>query len=77
MSAICDGDPLACIEFVVLGIGEFLKDWTTMAMLAALLLLLLRLRADRARAREADYARQLSVYADRRDMAVHSRPSEE
>lgn len=77
MSVLCGGDPLACIEFVILGLGEFLKDWTTMAMLAALLLLLLRLRADRARAREADYAQQLAVYAERRDVAAHSRLPEE
>ena len=70
MSAFCGGDPLACIEFVILGIGEFLKDWTTMAMLAVLLILLLRLRADRVRAREAEYEKRLSGYAERRDGAV-------
>ena len=66
MVAPCGGDPLVCIEFVVLGIGEFLKDWTTMGMLALLLVLLLRFRADRAKAREDAYARQLGVYDDRR-----------
>lgn len=75
--AICGGDPAACIEFVILGIGEFLKDWTTMAMLAALLVLLLRLRADRVRAGEADYARRLAAYTDRRDVVAQSDLPEE
>ena len=70
MSVLCGGDPLACIEFLILGIGEFLKDWTTMAMLAVLLILLLRLRADGVRAREAEYEKRLSGYAERRDGAV-------
>ena len=67
MAALCVGDPLACIEFVVLGIGAFLKDWTTMAMLAVLLVLLLRVRADGARAREAEYAKRLGAYAEKRE----------
>ncbi len=66
MVAPCGGDPLVCIEFVVLGIGEFLKDWTTLGMLALLLGLLLRFRADRAKAREDAYGRQLAAYDDRR-----------
>lgn len=66
MVAPCGGDPLVCIEFVVLGIGEFLKDWTTLGMLALLLGLLLRFRADRAKAREDAYGRQLGAYDDRR-----------
>lgn len=77
MAAICGGDPLACIEFVVLVIGEFLKDWTTMAMLAALLVLLLRLHVDRARAREAEYAQRLSGYADRRDGVPQADPTQD
>ena len=64
--AACGGDPLVCIEFVVLGIGEFLKDWTTLGMLAVLLVLLLRFRADRAKACEDAYARQLAAYDDKR-----------
>ena len=64
--AACGGDPLVCIEFVVLGIGEFLKDWTTLAMLALLLGLLLKLLADREQARDEDYARRLGAYADKR-----------
>ena len=52
MTTPCSGDPLVCIEFVVLGIGEFLKDWTTLAMLALLLGLLFKLRVDRRRARD-------------------------
>lgn len=66
MAAPCGGDPLVCIELVVLGIGNFLKDGTTMAMLALLLVLLLRYRADRAKAREADYARHLAEYDEKR-----------
>ena len=62
----CSGDPLICIEFVVLVIGEFLKDWTTLAMLAALLGLLLTWRSNRRKAAEADYAKKLGAYDDRR-----------
>lgn len=64
MAGLCRDDPLVCIEFVVVGIGEFLKDWTTMAMFALLLALLLKLRADRQRAKEQAYAAQLVVYEE-------------
>ena len=66
MATPCGGDPLECIEFLALVVTEFLKDWTTLAMLALLLGLLLRLRADRQRARDEDYARRLGAYADKR-----------
>lgn len=72
MVAPCGGDPLVCIEFVVLGIGEFLKDWTTLGMLALLLGLLLRLRANRAKAREEAYARQLAAYDDSRSRQMET-----
>ncbi|MBK9021807.1 MAG: hypothetical protein IPL72_18205 [Sulfuritalea sp.] len=70
MAAPCGGDPLVCIEFVILGIGEFLKDWTTMGMLAILLGLLLRYRADRAKAREDAYGRHLADFDTRRSQAA-------
>lgn len=73
MAAPCGGDPMACIEFVVLGIGAFLKDWTTMAMLAILLVLLLLLRSDRAKARETDYAKRLAAYDDKRSLDTQGR----
>jgi len=66
MAAPCGGDPLICIEFVVMVIGEFLKDWTTIAMLLLLLGLLLRERADRQRARDTAYAEQLAAYDEKR-----------
>ena len=66
MAALCGGDPLVCIEFIVLGIGEFLKDWTTMGMLTILLGLLLRFRADQAKAREDASGRHLAAYDNRR-----------
>ena len=66
MAAPCGGDPLVCIDFVALFIAEFLKDWTTLVMLLLLLGLLLRLRADRQKARELDYARKLSAYEEKR-----------
>ncbi|MDP2826242.1 MAG: hypothetical protein Q8O52_26580 [Sulfuritalea sp.] len=66
MAAECGSDPLLCIEFAVLAIGEFLKDWTTVAMLAVVLGLLLRLRADKQKARDDAYAEQLGAYEDRR-----------
>lgn len=65
MAGPCSGDPVACIDFVILFIAEFLKDWTTLAMLAILLGLLLRLRADRRKAREEVFARQVEAYAAR------------
>jgi hypothetical protein len=67
MASPCGGDPVVCIEFAIIFIGEFLKDWTTMAMLAVLLGLLFRLRADQRRAREEAYAGELAAYADRRE----------
>ena len=67
MTTPCSGDPLVCIEFVVLGIGEFLKDWTTIAMLVLLLGLLVKLRADRQRARDEAYARRLAAYDEKRN----------
>ena len=70
MPAVCGGDALVCIEFVVLGIGEFLKDWTTIGILALLLGLLFKERADRQEAREKDYARQLGAFADKRSEEV-------
>jgi len=54
----------------VLFIGEFLKDWTTLAMLAILLGLLLQWRADRRKAAEAAYARRLKAYDDKRSEEV-------
>jgi hypothetical protein len=66
MATPCGGDPLVCIEFVVLGIGEFLSDWTTLAMLALLLGLLLKLRADRQRMRDEAYGRRLAAYDEMR-----------
>ena len=66
MAAPCGGDPLVCIELVVLAVGEFLKDWTTMAMLALLLGLLLRVRADRQKARDESYASRLEAYDEKR-----------
>ena len=73
MTAPCGGDPLVCIEFVVWAIGEFLKDWTTLVMLAALLGLLLRLRADRQAARERAYAEQLDAYERKRSQEAQAR----
>ena len=66
MTATCGGDALICIEFVVLGIGEFVSDWTTLVMLALLLGLLLKLRADRQTTRETGYARRLAAYDEQR-----------
>lgn len=66
MSTTCNADPVACIDFVALFVGEFLKDWTTLAMLATLLILLLRKRAEQERAREEEYARQLLAHVERK-----------
>ena len=66
MAALCGGDPLVCIDFVVLFIGEYLREWTTLAMLLLLLGLLLQLRADRQKAAEDAYGRQLEACDDKR-----------
>jgi len=73
MAPVCGGDALVCIEFAVLALGEFLKDWTTMVMLLLLLGLFLKLRADRRKAREAVYARQLEAYDDKRNQETRGR----
>lgn len=59
MAPGCGDDPVVCIDAVALFIGEFLKDGTTLAMLAVLFVLLLRLRADQKKAKSAEYARQM------------------
>lgn len=66
MNNTCRDDPVVCIDAVALFIGEFLKDWTTMGMLAILLALLLKLRADQRKQREQAYAQQLAAYDERR-----------
>jgi hypothetical protein len=66
MASPCGGDPLACIDFVFLLIGEFLKDWTTMGMMALLLGLLLKMRIDQNKARDLAYHRQMESYDDKR-----------
>jgi hypothetical protein len=66
MVPTCANDPVVCIDFVILFIGEFLKDWTTMAMLAFLLVLLFCLRGEQRKARELDYAKQMEAYDDKR-----------
>lgn len=73
MATLCGGDPLVCIELVAWGIGEFLKDWTTMAMLAILLGLLLKVKADRQKAREDEYARKLEAYEEQRNKQPQAR----
>ena len=73
MAAPCGGDPLVCIEFAITGIGEFLKDWTTLAMLGVLLALLLSVRAGRRKAREAAYAMQLAAYDEKRSQETRGR----
>ncbi len=75
MASPCGGDPLVCIEFAVLTIGEFLKDWTTMAMLVVLLGLLLRERADRRKARDEAYAAQLAAYDEKRREEIQQAPT--
>ncbi len=64
-------DPVACLDYVFLFIGEFLSDWTTMLMLAVLLGLLLKLRADQKKARAAEYAAQMIKLDDRRQLDRH------
>lgn len=57
--AKCSLDPEHCINAVVLGIGSFLKDGVTMACLAGLLIILLRVRNRQRRERDEAYAKQL------------------
>ena len=75
MTPLCDGDPVKCIDFAVLFIVEYMKDWTTIVMLALLLGLLLRLRVDRHKAHEASYARKLGAYDEKRRAADERVPT--
>lgn len=68
----CRDDPMICIDFTVLLLGEFLKDWTTLAMMAILLGLLLKLRADQQRKRRLLYGEQMENFIDKR---AQSRPA--
>ena len=77
MAAPCGGDPLVCIDWLVVFIGEFLKDWTTLAMLAILLVLLFRLRSDQTRAKEDEYARHLAEFDQKRDAGMKSAAGKE
>lgn len=66
MTLQCRDDPIVCIDFVVLLVGEFLKDWTTLAMMAILLGLLLRLRFEQQKQRSLLYAKQMENFVDKR-----------
>lgn len=66
MNKTCRDDPVVCIDTVALFIGEFLKDWTTLGMLAILLALLLKLRGDQRAQREKKYVQQLEAYDEQR-----------
>ena len=75
MAGPCRGDPVVCIDFVILFVVEFLKDWTTLAMLAVLLALLLRLRADRQKADAAAYVGQIGAYEARLNQKTGQGPT--
>jgi hypothetical protein len=66
MTLQCRDDPMVCIDFAVLLVGEFLKDWTTLAMMAILLGLLLKLRANKQQKRRIIYATQMEDFVDKR-----------
>jgi hypothetical protein len=68
MLSNCSNDPVVCIDFAILFVGEFLKDWTVLATMFLLLALLLKLKADKQRARNNLYARQMEVYDDKRTL---------
>lgn len=69
MTSTCRSDPVVCIDFMFLLIGEILKDWTTMAMMAVLLGLLLKHRSDTQKARDDIYAKQMDTYIEGRKKA--------
>ncbi len=62
MIVSCRDDPMVCIDWTVLFVAEFLKDWTTMAMLAVMLGLLLKVRSQRQKARDEAYAIQMGQF---------------
>ena len=64
--APCGGDPSICIDFAVLFIAEYLKEWTTLSELLLLLGLLFKLRAARHKAADDAYGRRLGAYEDKR-----------
>ncbi len=66
MLSTCSNDPVVCIDIVALFIGAFLKDWTTMAILLLLLVLLFKLKADKQRAKNLVYAMQMEAYDSKR-----------
>ncbi len=68
MLSTCSNDPVVCIDIAILFIGAFLKDWTTMAILLLLLVLLFKLKADKQRAKNFVYARQMEAYDNKRTM---------
>jgi hypothetical protein len=74
MAPPCGGDPVWCIDFAALFLVEYLKDWSTLAMLAILLVLLLVRRAQQRQAAEDAYAKRLGDYDDKRRAAAAESP---
>lgn len=67
--AACREDPLVCIDWLALAIGDFLKDWVTMGCLAVLLVILLRERARQQDRKLAEYGRTMLEYEQARNGA--------
>lgn len=60
--ALCSEDPIVCIDWLAMAIGDFLKDWVTLGCLAVLLVILLRERARHDQRRLDTYSKAMLEY---------------
>ncbi len=63
----CTDDPMICIDWFALFVGEFLKDGFTLAGMAVLLILLLRLRAQKIEAQRLEFGESMMDYHEKRE----------
>lgn len=63
----CREDPVVCIDWLAMAIGDFLKDWVTMGCLAVLLVILLRERARNQQRKLEAYGRSMLEYEQARN----------
>ena len=64
--ALCSEDPIVCIDWLAMAIGDFLKDWVTLACLAVLLVILLRERARHDQRQLDTYSKAMLEYEQAR-----------
>ena len=62
----CSQDPVACIDWIAIGIGEILKDGLTMSFLALALIVLVRYRSRQQSQAQQAHAESLIAYDEKK-----------